>query len=233
MRKIFITLLIVSFITRLFFLNLGHPSLTHDEADFFYNGYLISKTGSDINGNKLFFTSGIISAAPNLPVYLSSIFWSMVGENKSVYLARLPLVFINTITPVLLTYLLFILSGSLGFAIIAFVIFNFSPWFLNLSVTAGYESLMSLFFSLLVIISLLKIRNKINRVLLFVLLNFLAFNSYMGYRLIAPFVMSFELYFFYNFSKTNTFNFSRLIKSIVVSVTLFLLFLIPVYSLPD
>jgi len=55
-----IILFLISFLTRFVFLYFGYPSVTHDEADYFINSYLLAKTGSDIYNQKFFLTSEII-----------------------------------------------------------------------------------------------------------------------------------------------------------------------------
>lgn len=234
MKKIFITLLIVSFITRLFFLIWGHPSLTHDEADFFYNGYLISKTGSDIYGHKLFFTTGILSAAPNVPNYISTLAWNMF-QSKEVFYARLPFAFFNSFSPVLFAIIVYLISQKLIFALIAFCVFNFSPWFLNISVTAGFDSPLGLLFVLLSVLCLLTFKSKL-KLACFILFNFLAFNSYMGFRIISPFIMTFQIYFFIVSKKMVHTRYGLLfdiVKSSFFALILFILFLIPVQIFPN
>lgn len=233
MKRILIALFIISFLTRLFFLIWGHPSLTHDEADFFYNGYLISKTNSDVFGNKVFFTTGILSAAPNVPNYLSSLGWSIL-QNKDVVFARLPFAILNSFTPVIFASIIYALSSKIVFSIIAFSIFNFSPWFLNISVTAGFDSPLGLLFILLSILNLITLRGAL-RLILFFLFNFLAFNSYMGFRIISPFIMAFQIYFFILSNKRRKKGEMALniVKSFSLAVLLFIIFLIPVQILPN
>ncbi len=49
-----LVLFLISFLTRLLFLYFGHPSITHDESDYFLNSYLLTKTGTDILNQKIF-----------------------------------------------------------------------------------------------------------------------------------------------------------------------------------
>lgn len=236
MKKIIIILFIISLSTRLFFLFNGHNGITHDEADFYYNGYLVSQTGSDIYSNKLFFTTGIISATPNIPVYISSLFWHIV-DKTSVIVGRMPFSLINSITPVLLTLLIWRLSGNLIFSLLAFCIINFSPWFLNISSTAGFDSPIALFFVLCSVFSLLTVKNNILKKIFFVLFNFLAFNSYMGYRIISSFSMMFQLILVHwSVDVKNIYDkkvIKKYFKYMLISILLFAVFLIPTLIFPN
>ena len=99
-----LVLFLISFLTRLLFLYFGHPSITHDEADYFLNSYLLTKTGTDIINQKFFLTSGILYATSAIPVYLGSLIFHFF--EKSVIVARFPFALLNSFTPVLF-YLIF------------------------------------------------------------------------------------------------------------------------------
>jgi hypothetical protein len=83
-----IILFLISFFSRLVFLFYSMPSITHDEADYFLNGWFLAKTGSDVWNNKLFLTSGILTATGGIPIYLNSLFFRFLDLN--ILNSRLP-----------------------------------------------------------------------------------------------------------------------------------------------
>lgn len=176
----FAFILIVSLLTRALFLFWGMPSLTFDEADFYYNGYLLATTGSDIFGNKLFLTSGILFAAPSVPIYISSLFWHIFP--KTVFFARLPFALINSLTPPLLYLIIYRFSKKKLLAAISALTLSLSPWFSHLSATAAFDAPIAMFFILLGFYVLSSVSKSKLKIPVFIASQFLAFNSYMGIK---------------------------------------------------
>jgi hypothetical protein len=182
-----LVLFLISFLTRLLFLYFGHPSITHDEADYFINSYLLSKTGADIWGNKLFLTSGILNATSAIPIYLGSLIFHFF--QKSVVIARLPFALLNSLTPLVFYFIIKKLTNNKIFSLIAFTVLNFSPWFSYLSAQSAFDSPISLLFYLLAFYILLLDFKPVYKYLLFLFFSFLSFNSYMGIKISFPFLI--------------------------------------------
>lgn len=192
-----IYLFFISLATRLVFLFFGHPSITHDEADFYLQGYILAKTGSDIHGNSLFLSTGILTAISPIPVYLNSLFFTFLP--KLVITGRLPFAILNSIMPVAAYYIVSKLTRNNKLSFMAFLVMNFSPWLSYLSSQAGYDSPLSFTFYLLAVSSLLTNLKPKMKYFLFLIMSFISFNSYMGIKvsffflLIAAFIIK-ELY---------------------------------------
>lgn len=175
-----IYLLLISLLTRLVFLFFGHTSITHDEADFYLQGYLLAKTGSDIHGNNVFLSSGILTSISPIPVYLNALFFSFLP--KLVISGRLPFAILNSFMPVIAYYIVSKLTKNTKLSFITFLVMNFSPWLSYLSPQAGYDSPLSFTFYLAAIATLLTDLKNRAKYLLFLLFSFLSFNSYMGIK---------------------------------------------------
>ncbi len=155
-----INLFIISLLTRLAFLFFGFPSITHDEADFYLNGYMLSKTGSDIHNNSLFLSSGILSSISPIPVYLSAFFFTFLP--KSVMTGRLPFAILNSLIPVLIYYIVDKLTNNKKLSFFTFLVANFSPWLVHVSSQAAFDSPLSFMFYLAAIAALLtKMRSQL------------------------------------------------------------------------
>ncbi len=173
----------LSLLMRLLFLFFGIDSVTFDEADFYYNGYLLSRTGSELFGHRLFLTSGILFATPSIPIYVSALFWKFVPF-KSVLFARLPFALLNSLTPAVLFLVVYKVSRNKLLAFLTAMVFSFSPWFSHLSSTAGFDAPVSVLFLLLSSLVLLSRMDNRLKAPAFILFSFLSFNSYMGIKII-------------------------------------------------
>lgn len=228
LKKILVILFIISLTARLYFLFFGIQTLSHDEIDFYQSGYVLANTGADQYGNKIFLTTGYISAIPSVPVYVSALFWKLIPV-KSVIAARLPFTLINSFTPVLFFLIIYLLSGNLFLSLLAFIIFNFSPWFLHNSVTAAFDAPLALLFSLSSTLLLLRRKAfKLVHIVLYILLSFLAFNSYMGYKVVFPFFVFWQLCLREMYIRKNT---KILIKKIIYFTGIAIGFFIFFYGL--
>ncbi len=215
-----IFILFISLLNRLLFLFWGMPSLTFDEADFYYNAYLLTKTGSEIFGQKFFLTSGILFAAPSVPIYISSLFWNIFP--KTIFFARLPFALINSLTPVVFYLLVLNLGGNKVLAALTALVLSSSSWFSHLSATAGFDAPLSLLF-IVFGFYILSLRSKSRLKILTAIISwFLAFNSYMGIR--AVFLPTILLFIFIsNYQKKLVWK--NLVKSAIFASILFCVFL--------
>jgi len=216
-----ITLFVISLLTRFVFLFFGFPSITHDEADYFLNGYLLTKTGSDIFSNKFFLTSGILNATSAIPVYLGSISYHFM--EKSVISGRLPYAIFNSLIPVLFYSILFKLTKNRTFSLIGFTVLNFSPWFSYLSAMSSIDAPTALVFYLLAIIVLLSELRPITKYSLFTLSMFFSFNSYMGIKTIAFFLFFIALLLKDTFYREKI-SVKKIGRNVLISLIMFLFF---------
>lgn len=227
---VFFALFIISFLTRLLFLYYGYPSITHDEADYFINSYLLAKTGSDIYDQKIFLTSGILNATSSIPIYLGSTIYFFL--EKSVIVGRLPYAIANSLIPVLFFLILLKLTKNRFFSAIGFLVLNFSPWFSYLSAMSAIDAPTSLVFYLLGFFILLTKIKPLYKNILFLIFFFLSFNSYMGIKTIFSFLIIITLISrrIYEKEKITARN---IIKDITISVSVFLLFFLISWHAPS
>ncbi len=195
------------------------PSLSNDEADLYLSSYLVAKSGSDYYGNKLFLTSGILTAKPSIPIYIGSLTW-LFHQEKNVNTARLLFALINSLTPVIFFITIYLITRSYKYSLASFLILNFSPWFSYSSVT-GYESVISfLFLNISLLLSVSNIKKPYKFIMLFISLS-LVFNSYMAIRTYMPLVVAIVLFM------GNFFKYTKFIKTslYLISVGFLLTFL--------
>ena len=214
-KKIIILVLLISLVTRIFYLFISIPSLSNDEADLYLSSYLVAKSGTDFYNNTLFFTSGILTAKPSVPIYIGALSWLLTQE-KSVFNARLLFALINSLTPVFFFLTIYLLTKDKKRAFISFFILNFSPWFSYFSVT-GYESLISFLFlngALCLAVSPL---NKRVKLVSLICIFFFIFNSYMAIRTYVPFLFVLILFL------AGYFNKKRMLQSIFFIVSIAIL----------
>lgn len=223
--KIVFVLFILSLVVRLYFLFFGFPTITNDEADYYLTSYLFAKTGSDQFGHTIFFSSGFLNAISSVPVYIGTLLFKIVSI-KSILLARLPFALLNSLTPVLFFTLVYFFSSNVLFSLLGFMVMNFSPWFSHLSATAAFDSPLSLLF-FLVAVNCLCYLKKPNWLQygLFILFNFLAFNSYMGFKTIFP-LLSLVFLLLYFSTKKSSLSVRQIVLSIVLSGFLFISFFV-------
>lgn len=224
-----IILYIVSFLTRLVFLYFGYPSVTHDEADFYLNGYMLAKTGTDIHQNFLFSSSGLLTVISPIPVYISSLFFHIFP--KTVFFSRLPFALINSLIPVLIAYIVYRLTKKKEFSFLVFLVANFSPWLSYLSSQAAFDSPISFSFYLVAVsILLTKLKPKIKYVF-FLIFSFLAFNSYMGIK-ISFLPLIFTGFLIKRIAEDKKIKLGFVLKSAVISLIVFVAFTGLIFALP-
>lgn len=222
----FLLIFLLSLIPRLIFLFFSMPSITHDEADYFLNSYMLAKTGTDFWENKFFLTSGLLSATSSIPVYLNAIVYLFFPKN--IIFSRLIFTIINIFTPIFFYYLIKKLTKNKSFSFFSFLVLNFSPWFLYLSSQINFDSIISfsfLIFSFYFLINL-------NSLPLFFLSIFLSFNSYMGIKTSMFFLILISL-MVYHLSKYKRINIKKIIKIISLSLFIYIILLSLSYFLPN
>lgn len=138
-------------------------------------------------GNHFFLTSGILTAKPSVPIYIGSLNW-LINQEKSVQAARFFFLLLNSLTPLLFFLTIFYVTKNSKYALLAFLVLNFSPWFSYMSVT-GYESLVCFaFINASLLVSVAPIKKPIKLALL-AAFSFLIFNSYMAIRTYMPIII--------------------------------------------
>jgi len=226
----FIILFIFSLCTRLLGLFFGMPSVTNDEADIYTSSYIFGQTLRDFHGNWWFLTTGILTAKPSVPVFIGAIPW-LFTSGKSVILARLPFVILNSLSPVIFYYLIRSLTKKTALPFLSFLVMNFAPWYSYASST-GYEAMVALFFILsffLVTVSRLHTYKK----MAFALFTSLcAFNSYMGMKPVFPFVLFVGVFFFLNGHKSKLSR-KLIFYATVLTFVIFAIFIAMNYFAPN
>ncbi|MCX7589408.1 MAG: hypothetical protein N2Z85_00500, partial [Patescibacteria group bacterium] len=225
----FLIIFFLSFIPRILFLFFGMPSITHDEADYFLNSYMLAKTKSDFWGNSFFLTSGLLSATSAIPIYINS--FSYLLFPKTIFFSRLFFTLINIFTPIIFYYLIKKITQNKQFSFFSFLVLNFSPWFLYLSSQINFESILSGFFYILSFLIFVSNLNKFKKIPLFLLTSFLSFNSYMGIK--TSFLFLLILIFLTNYLIKNNLNIKNFLKSILYPLFIYLFLIIISITLPN
>lgn len=224
-KFIFAFVLVLFLITRIVKIAEIPVSVYWDEASIGYNAYSIATDLKDEWGVTLplhFRAFGEFK----LPVYIYTVavFVKAIGPNE--YAVRLPAVFYTLGTLIMVYLLTKKITGKEGTAILASFILSVSPWLFIFSRT-GYEATAGLFFFLLgTYLFLLFDKNKyyIPASTLSFILSFYSYNSF---RIIIPiWIVLLFICKFREFIKNR-----RYVVVLVVSLSLFLLSLIPVYRL--
>lgn len=229
-RNIILFVLLISLLTRLFYLYFGMASVTHDEADIYLSGRIMAMTGKDDYDNKVFATTGFLTAKPSIPIYISAISYLLLPSSNP-FFARLPFAIINSLLPVFLYLIVFKLTRNLRFSLISFFVINFSPWFGLLSAT-GYEAFVGLTFLLMgFYIMIAKGKNRLS-MCLSLLFIFLSFNSYMGLKILFPLIIP-AFFIFAQFIDKEKFVFVKTFRTIVIGIFIAAVFFIVSYYLPN
>ncbi len=215
----------ISFLTRLLFLFFGMPSITHDEADFYTNSYILAKTGSDIWNKKIFFTTGILGMNASLPIYIGSLIFKFIEKN--IFNGRLSYVILNSLTPLFIYLLIKKITKNKTLSYLIFFVFNFSPFFIHMSPQAGLEQTFSLLFLIISFYSFISIKNNFWKNLLFMIFSFLSFNSYMGIKPLFPFLLI-TIFQTEVFLKNKALFFKKIPINIIKSIAIFLLLMMPI-----
>lgn len=180
--------MVVYFLIRLPLLD--QLNLLHDERDISLSGYSIAKTGKDLSG--AFLPLSIKNIAPETPfvsIYFSA-FWWLFTNVKSVFMARLPFVFISSFLIIIIYQLVKLLTNNKKLAFMTSVVMCFSPWIFHVSRMA-FEINIALPLLLIAIIFQIKNNNKISFIFYF-----LSFYSYQGFRILIPIIILWVFFFF-------------------------------------
>lgn len=228
MKRIFLLFFILLFflITRLYQIESVPASLYWDEASIAYNAYSVAISGRDEWGD-LFPLHFRAFGEFKLPVYIYSVavFEKFLGLSELA--VRLPAVLFS-LGIILLTYLLALkIFDRKTTALLSAFFLSVLPWFFIFSRT-GYEATAGLMFYLLgVYLALLTGKNRI-----FILLSTLSFivslYSYNSFRIITPLtIVCLAVYLIW----VEQINFRKIIGIILISVSIFVLSLVPIYRL--
>lgn len=229
-RHVFIILLTLSILTRLYYLAYGMSSITHDEADIYFSGRILAVTGKDGYRNTIFATTGFLTAKPSIPIYISAL-GNLILPSADPFFSRLPFVLINSLLPCLIFLIAYKLTHSRLFSVISFLVINFSPWFGLLSAT-GYEAFIGLTFFLIGFYILLTNNNKRFSITASIFFLFLSFNSYMGMKIIFPLLIP-MLFFYTSFNNKEKLNARKIIFTFLCSFIICFIFFFISYILPN
>lgn len=222
-------LFFISLISRMFFLFGGFPSITHDEADFYLNSYVLIKTGSDLNGHSFFTTSGFISAASSVPIYINSLFFKIFPKN--IFSSRLPFAILNSLIPVFIYLIVKKITKKRKLSLIVFLIANFSPWLSYLSSQAAFDAPLALMFYLASVYFLISIDNSFLKYGLFALASFFSFNSYMGIKSNFIFLI-FTAFFIERTVSGQKISWQKIAKDLLMSGVISIVFILFIYLTP-
>jgi len=193
-NKLIILCLIVLFsgIIRFFYLDRIPVGINDDELHFVLNAKSIFYGFSNIEGNTNPFALGEMS---------SLIFAPIIGLlPTNLFTARLPYVIIGCFTIILIYLITLKLTKNFNLAIVSALIAGINPWSIYVSRTS-FDASIAIFFYLLTFYLLLSRKPKY--IYLSIITGFLAFNSYIGTKvLFLPFIII-SSYFLWKFNKKN------------------------------
>ncbi len=224
-KIIFVFVLILFLISRIYKIAEIPSSVYWDEASIGYNAFAIATDLKDEWGETLplhFRAFGEFK----LPVYIYSVvpFVKILGLNE--YAVRLPAVFYSLGTLLLVYFLIKKITGKEFIAILSSFILSISPWLFIFSRT-GYEATAGLFFFLLGTYLFLFVGKNRFHILFGTIAFILSFYSYNSFRIIIPiWLAALLVYTFYEFK-----NLKKNWILVVISLLFFTVSLIPVYRL--
>lgn len=212
-RKMLVAVFFIFFSIRLPLLD--QVTLLHDERDIVLSGYSIAKTARDLFGNFLPISFNNIS--PNNPLFsiYYSAFWSFLIGAKSIFLARLPFVFISSFLVFTIYELIYHLTKNKKIALLTMLVFCFSPWVFHVTRLA-----LDIPLAIVTLTTGMLMYIKKKYILSYLLL-FATFFNYQGFRILIPMLIIYlEL-----FNHLPKFSFTSFFKSNVKNVLfIFLLF---------
>ncbi|MDD2224588.1 MAG: hypothetical protein PHP97_00285 [Candidatus Shapirobacteria bacterium] len=193
-KRLIILCLIILFsgIIRLVFLERIPSGINDDELHFVLNAKSIFYGFSNIEGNTNPFQLGEVS---------SLIFAPIIGIlPTNLFTARLPYVLIGCISIVLIYLITFKITKNFSLAIISTLVAAINPWSIYVSRTS-FDAPIAIFFYLLTFYLLTSKKPKY--IYLSIITAFLAFNSYIGTKiLLFPFI-TISSYFLWKFNNKN------------------------------
>jgi len=193
-KRLIILCLIILFsgIIRLFYLDRIPSGINDDELHFVLNAKSIFYGFSNIEGNTNPFQLGEIS---------SVIFAPIIGIlPTNLFTARLPYVLISCLSLVLIYLITFKITKKFNLAIISALVAAINPWSIYTSRTS-FDAPIAIFFYLLTFYLLTFKKPKY--IYLSIITAFLAFNSYIGTKVLLPPFIIISSYFLWKFNKKN------------------------------
>jgi len=190
---IFISILILASILRLWNLGSIPSGITNDESQFIYNAYSIIKTGKDITGKFLPLAPHYDNSLSPASLYIIAPFVGLFG--LSAYSGRLPYAIAGILTIFFLYKIIVLITKKNTLALICAFVLAVSPWHIHMSRIA-YEPTLALFFMLATLYSIVKY-NKSNQLLLSLIPFTLSFYSYNATKLFLVLWYPATLYFMY------------------------------------
>ncbi|MEO6508767.1 MAG: hypothetical protein ABIO02_02340, partial [Patescibacteria group bacterium] len=153
--------------------------LLHDERDIYLSAYSIAHSGKDLYGNVLPIAFDNISPKnPLLSIYYSSL-WTFSPSN-SVFMTRLPYVFISTFLIFLVHQFIYTLTKDKTKSLCTSLVFCFSPWIFH-ATRLALEPILAF---VLLLSGMILFLNK-KRYLAYLLL-FLSMATYQANRVLVP-----------------------------------------------
>lgn len=186
-RFLFITIICLAFILRIFLLGKNPPSLYWDEASLGYNAYSIATTLRDEHGEFLPLSRFIAFGDYKPPGYIYAAVPSVLLFDLNEFAVRLPSMLAGLLMVIVTFYLVKELFGNETIALLSGIFLAVSPWAIQFS-RAAFEANLAAFFNLAGIYLFLlarRIRWLILPSLVFFILSFYTFNAN---RIITPLI---------------------------------------------
>jgi 4-amino-4-deoxy-L-arabinose transferase-like glycosyltransferase len=213
-KRLIILCLIILFsgIIRLFYSDRIPSGINDDELHFVLNAKSIFYGFSNIEGNINPFQLGEMS---------SLIFAPIIGPLPSnIFTARLPYILTGCLTIILIYLITLKLTKNFNLAIISALVATINPWSIYVS-RSSFDAPIAIFFYLLTFYLL--VSKKPKYIYLSTITAFLAFNSYIGTKiLLLPFIII-SSYFLWKFNKKNGKHYS---VAVLISLLIILNFII-------
>lgn len=213
-----ISILVISFVLRLYALGRVPNGLTVDEADMGYNAYSVLKTGKDVYGRKLpIFFQSLDDYKPGFAIYSSIPAIKIFGLSD--FSVRFMAAILGVITPLLIFAFLKILYPQNKFLpYIGFILMVFAPWNIEISrATLMYIELI--FFILLsLIFFLLGLKNKLFLIVSAAFLSFTLYIYYAAVFYVPVIILILFLIYFKELLRFKKFLFIVVITLIVIAL---------------
>lgn len=193
-KRVILLFLVIflSAIIRLVYLDRIPAGINDDELHFVLNSKSIFYNFSDIEGKNNPFKIGEMS---------SLIFAPLIGIlPTNLFTARLPYIIISCLSIILIYLITLKLTKNFNLAIISALVASLNPWSIYVSRTS-FDAPIAIFFFLLTFYLLTLHKQKY--IFLSIITGFLAFNSYIGTKILFfPFIVI-NSYFLWKFNKKN------------------------------
>lgn len=191
--SIFLLILLLAFILRIFKLGDIPIGVTNDEASYIYSAYSIWRTGHDITGVFLPLSFNLDNSFSPVPVYLLSPLVGLFGI--SAFTGRLLFSLAGIGSVVLIYFITKYLFRNPSIALASMFVLAVSPWHIHFS-RAAYEGGLSLFFILLGTYLFMRGLGKKGEILWSLPIFILGFYSYHATKIFLLFYIPFLLFFY-------------------------------------